>query len=90
MRHSFESKHGKKQFLLPPDPSTMQNISFKGCRRVMLGETIHLVFLCLPGRELTTQDHESSALTTRPSLLFGNSNLCNPVNGRVDIEEHFF
>ena len=48
----------------------MQNMSFKGLRRVMPGEhNIHLVFWCLLGRELTTLGHESAALTTRPWLL---------------------
>ena len=32
-------------FFFLPDPSTMQNLSFKGCRRFMPGKTINITFI---------------------------------------------
>ena len=48
----------------------MQNTSLREGYAVWNNQhNIHIVFWCLPGRELTTLGHESAAITTRPWLL---------------------
>ena len=50
---------------LPLGPIDYAEHVIQGSQDVMPGETINIVFWCLTGHELTTQGHESSALTTR-------------------------
>ena len=58
---------------LPPGPIDYAEYAIQGSQEGYAGgnnqHNIHLVFWCLPGRELTTLGHESAALTTRSWLL---------------------
>ena len=59
-------------FFLPPGSIDYAKHVFQGPQEGYAGgknqHNIHLVYWCLPGHDLTTLGHESSALTTRPLL----------------------